>query len=228
MSNNNFTRLQFDGFTSSQNNKKTVKRSKYQVTPKAEYSSMDEVVYEYMNNFDTLMEKVEDVVKNNPQIFHPQCPNDGNSYAAVTVPIKMGDGYSVYFGTFWPEKEGAIAVIPIKRFRLKGSKSQNKLGIIVPENCGDESLAVFTEDFLQKVDGLPVCNEGLFFFLSCHSGLLSAHGKDVRWLFDEGMAIGQVFDGFYYFDEFTDTIKFPMGNLTTKEIKNLEMKMWKL
>ena len=228
MSNNNFTRLQFDGFTSGQNNNKTMKSDKYQVTPKAEYCSIDEVVNEYMKNLDTLIEKVEDVIKNNPQIFHPQCPNDGNSYAAVTVPIKMGDGYSVYFGTFWPEKEGAIAVIPIKRFRLKGSKSQNKLGIIVPENCGDESLAVFTEDFLQKVDGLPNLDEGLFFFLSCHSGLLSAHGKDVRWLFDEGMAIGQVFDGFYYFDEFTDTIKFPMMDLTDDEIKNLEMKMWKL
>ena len=94
---NNFIKLHINNYTGGQNNNKTMKRSKYQVTPKAEYSSMDEVVYEYMNNFDTLMEKVEDVVKNNPQIFHPQCPNDGNSYAAVTVPIKMGDGYSVYF-----------------------------------------------------------------------------------------------------------------------------------
>lgn len=63
MPKDNFIRLQFDGFTSSQNNNKTMKSDKYQVTPKAEYSSMDEVVYEYMNNFDTLMEKVEDVVK---------------------------------------------------------------------------------------------------------------------------------------------------------------------
>ncbi len=225
---NNFIKLHINDYTGGQNNNKTMKSDKYPVTPKAEYCSIDEVVNEYMKNLDTLIEKVEDVIKNNPQIFHPQCPNDGNSYAAVTVPIKMGDGYSVYFGTFWPEKEGAIAIIPIKRFRLKGSKSQNKLGIIVPENCGDESLAVFTEDFLQKVDGLPNLDEGLFFFLSCHSGLLSAHGKDVRWLFDEGMAIGQVFDGFYYFDEFTDTIKFPMMDLTDDEIKNLEMKMWKL
>ena len=225
---NNFIKLHINDYTGGQNNNKTMKSDKYPVTPKAEYCSIDEVVNEYMKNLDTLIEKVEDVIKNNPQIFHPQCPNDGNSYAAVTVPIKMGDGYSVYFGTFWPEKEGAIAIIPIKRFRLKGSKSQNKLGIIVPENCGDESLAVFTEDFLQKVDGLPNLDEGLFFFLSCHSGLLSAHGKDVRWLFDEGMAIGQVFDGFYYFDEFTDTIKFPMMDLTDDEIKNLDMKMWKL
>lgn len=178
MPKDNFIRLQFDGFTSSQNNNKTMKSDKYPVTPKAEYGSLDEVVYEYMNNLDTLLENVDDVIKNDPQIFHPQCPNDGNSYAVVTVPIKMGDGYSVYFGTFWPEKEGAIAIIPIKRFRLKGSKSQNKLGIIVPENCGDESLAVFTEDFLQKVDGLPNLDEGLFFFLSCHSGLLSAHGME--------------------------------------------------
>ena len=174
---NNFIKLHINDYTGGQNNNKTMKSDKYPVTPKAEYCSIDEVVNEYMKNLDTLIEKVEDVIKNNPQIFHPQCPNDGNSYAAVTVPIKMGDGYSVYFGTFWPEKEGAIAIIPIKRFRLKGSKSQNKLGIIVPENCGDESLAVFTEDFLQKVDGLPNLDEGLFFFLSCHSGLLSAHGK---------------------------------------------------
>ena len=222
---NNFIKLHINDYTGGQNNNKTMKSDKYPVTPKAEYCSIDEVVNEYMKNLDTLLENVDDVIKNNPQIFHPQCPNDGNSYAAVTVPIKMGDGYSVYFGTFWPEKEGAIAIIPIKRFRLKGSKSQNKLGIIVPENCGDESLAVFTEDFLQKVDGLPNLDEGLFFFLSCHSGLLSAHGKDVRWLFDEGMAIGQVFDGFYYFEEFTDTIKFPMMDLTDDEIKNLEMKM---
>lgn len=223
---NNFIKLHINDYTGGQNNNKTMKSDKYPVTPKAEYGSLDEVVYEYMNNLDTLLENVDDVIKNDPQIFHPQCPNDGNSYAVVTVPIKMGDGYSVYFGTFWPEKEGAIAVIPIKRFRLKGSKSQNKLGIIVPENCGDESLAVFTEDFLQKVDGLPDCNEGLFFFLSCHSGLLSAHGKDVRWLFDEGMAIGKKMNGFYCFYDYTDTIKFPEGNLTDEEIKDLEMKMW--
>lgn len=225
---NNFIKLHINDYTGGQNNNKTMKSDKYPVTPKAEYGSLDEVVYEYMNNLDTLLENVDDVIKNDPQIFHPQCPNDGNSYAVVTVPIKMGDGYSVYFGTFWPEKEGAIAVIPIKRFRLKGSKSQNKLGIIVPENCGDESLAVFTEDFLQKVDGLPDCNEGLFFFLSCHSGLLSAHGKDVRWLFDEGMAIGKKMNGFYCFYDYTDTIKFPERDLTDEEIKNLEMKMWKL
>ena len=223
---NNFIKLHINDYTGGQNNNKTMKSDKYPVTPKAEYGSLDEVVYEYMNNLDTLLANVDDVIKKDPQIFHPQCPNDGNSYAVVTVPIKMGDGYSVYFGTFWPEKEGAIAVIPIKRFRLKGSKSQNKLGIIVPENCGDESLAVFTEDFLQKVDGLPDCNEGLFFFLSCHSGLLSAHGKDVRWLFDEGMAIGKKMNGFYCFYDYTDTIKFPEGNLTDEEIKDLEMKMW--
>ena len=40
------------------------------------------------------------------------------------------------------------------------------------------------------------------------------------------MAIGQKFDSFYYFEEFTDTIKFPEGNLTDGEIKDLEMKMW--
>ena len=70
--------------------------------------------------------------------------------------------------------------------------------------------------------------EGYFFFWSCRTGMFSVYGNNVRWLFEQGMAIGQVFDGFYYFDEFTDTIKFPMMDLTDEEIKNLEMKMWKL
>lgn len=42
------------------------------------------------------------------------------------------------------------------------------------------------------------------------------------------MAIGQKLDGFYYFDEFTDTIKFPMVELTDSVIKILEGEMWKL
>lgn len=58
--------------------------------------------------------------------------------------------------------------------------------------------------------------------------MFSVYGNNVRWLFEQGMAIGQKLDGFYYFEEFTNTIKFPERDLTDEEIKNLEMKMWKL
>lgn len=226
MSKNKLTRLQFNGSTGSQKQKKTVKSSKYQVTPKAEYSSMGEAVDEYINNFDTVMKNVEGVVKNNPQLFHPQCPNDGKIRVIATGPVNMGDGYLAYFGSFWPELEGAVCMILIKRFRLNGMKGKNKLGVILPKNGCCESPAVFTGDFMQKLKGIPNFSEGLFFFLSCQTGLLSVHGKDVRWLFEQGMAIGQVFDGFYYFDTFTDTIKFPMRDLTDDETKNLEAMMW--
>lgn len=225
MKKDNLIRLHINDYTGSQNNKKTLKRYKYQVTPKAEYSSMGEAVDEYMKNFGTVLKTGEDFARNNPQLFNHQYPHDGESYLSVTNPVNMGDGYSVYFGTLLPEKEDGLYVIPIKIFRLKWSKNQYRLGFIAPKNNG-KSPAVFTEDFLQKVDNLPDYNEGLFFFISCHMGFLSVHGKDVRWLFNEGMAIGQASDGFYYFDEFTDKIKFPMMELTDSVIKILETMMW--
>lgn len=58
MTKDNLTRLHINDYTGGQNNNKTMKRSKYQVTPKAEYSSMDEAVDEYIDNFGTLMEKL--------------------------------------------------------------------------------------------------------------------------------------------------------------------------
>ncbi len=220
-------RLHIDNYTGGQNQMRTMKRHKYPVTPKAEYGSMGEAVDEYMNNFYTVFKNGENFARNNPQVFNHQYPHDGESYLSVTNPVNMGDGYSVYFGTLLPEKEDGLYIIQIKQFRLQGSTCQYGLGLITPKNYS-ESPAVFTEDFLQKVDNLPDYNEGLFFFISCHMGFLSVHGNDVRWLFDEGMAIGQVFDGFYYFDEFTDTIKFPMVELTDSVIKILEGEMWKL
>lgn len=217
---------QFNCFPGSQNNKKTVKRRKYPVSSKTEYNSMSEVVEEYKSNYKTLKANIKAVVRNNPDDFDFLSMTDADSFIAVSIPIDMGDDYVAYVCTVVPEHKGSVSMIPIKHFRLKGDRRQNGLGIIVPENCGDESLAVFTDVFLQKMYSLTDIEEGYFFFWSCQTGMFSVYGNNVRWLFEQGMAIGQVFDGFYYFDTFTDTIKFPMRDLTDDETKNLEAMMW--
>lgn len=219
-------RAQFNGFPGSQNNKTTVKRRKYPVSSKTEYNSISEVVEEYKSNYKTLKANTRDIVRSNPEDFDFQSMTDADSFIAVSIPIDMGDDYVAYVCTAVPEYKGSVFMIPIKHFRLKGGRLQNGLGYIAPENIGNKSLAVFTDVFLQKLYSLADMEEGYFFFWSCQTGMLSVYGNNARWLFEQGMAIGQKFDSFYYFEEFTDTIKFPEGNLTDGEIKDLEMKMW--
>lgn len=219
-------RAQFNGSPGSQNNKTTVKRRKYPVSSKAEYNSISEVVEEYKSNYKTLKANIRAVVHNNPEDFDFQSMTDADSFIAVSIPIDMGDDYVAYVCTAVPEYKGSVFMIPIKHFRLKGGRLQNGLGYIAPESIGYESPAVFTDVFLQKMYSLADIGEGYFFFWSCRTGMFSVYGNNVRWLFEQGMAIGQKLDGFYYFEEFTDTIKFPERDLTDEEIKNLEMKMW--
>lgn len=219
-------RAQFNGSPGSQNNKTTVKRRKYPVSSKAEYNSISEAVEEYKSNYKTLKANIRAVVRNSPEDFDFQSMTDADSFIAVSIPIDMGDDYVAYVCTAVPEYKGSVFMIPIKHFRLKGGRLQNGLGYIAPESIGYESPAVFTDVFLQKMYSLADIGEGYFFFWSCRTGMFSVYGNNVRWLFEQGMAIGQKLDGFYYFEEFTDTIKFPEGNLTDGEIKNLEMKMW--
>ena len=219
-------RAQFNGFPGSQNNKTTVKRRKYPVSSKTEYNSISEVVEEYKSNYKTLKANIRAVVRNSPEDFDFQSMTDADSFIAVSIPIDMGDDYVAYVCTAVPEYKGSVFMIPIKHFRLKGGRCQNGLGLIAPENIGNKSLAVFTDVFLQKMYSLADIGEGYFFFWSCRTGMFSVYGNNVRWLFEQGMAIGQKLDGFYYFEEFTDTIKFPERNLTDGEIKDLEMKMW--
>ena len=219
-------RAQFNGFPGSQNNKTTVKRRKYPVSSKTEYNSISEVVEEYKSNYKTLKANIRAVVRNSPEDFDFQSMTDADSFIAVSIPIDMGDGYVAYVCTAVPEHKDCVFTISIKHFRLKGGRLQNGLGYIAPESIGYESPAVFTDVFLQKMYSLADIGEGYFFFWSCRTGMFSVYGNNVRWLFEQGMAIGQKLDGFYYFEEFTDTIKFPEGNLTDGEIKDLEMKMW--
>ena len=221
-------RAQFNGSPGSQNNKTTVKRRKYPVSSKAEYNSISEAVEEYKSNYKTLKANIRAVVRNSPEDFDFQSMTDADSFIAVSIPIDMGDDYVAYVCTAVPEHRDCVFTISIKHFRLKGGRLQNGLGYIAPESIGYESPAVFTDVFLQKMYSLADIGEGYFFFWSCRTGMFSVYGNNVRWLFEQGMAIGQKLDGFYYFEEFTDTIKFPERDLTDEEIKNLEMKMWKL
>lgn len=226
MKQENFIRMHMGNTNSGPNKTNTVKASNYPVSPKAEYDTIGEAVSEYKDNACTIRANVGRMVNMNPSKYDFRGPDDGNKYAVLGSPVDMGDGYTAYIGELWPKRKNALAVIIIKRFRLKNNKGKYTVGIMSPENVDDTFQAVFTEGFLQKRMEALKTDTRFFFFLSCYYGLISQHDKDVRWLFDEGMAIGKEMHGFYCFSDYTDTIKFPMRDLTDDEIKKLEALMW--
>lgn len=186
----NLTRLYVDNYNDSLNNREYGKRNNCTISPKAEYGSMSEAVAEFQNNMSAIRANVAKMLNLDPSKYDLQGPDDGDKYVIISPSVDMGDGYAAYIGKLWPKRKNDLAAIIIKQFRLHGSKGQYTVGTISPKNINGICLAVFPEDFLQEMANSLGTDMRTFFFLSCHYGLISTNGNEVRWLFDEGMATG--------------------------------------
>ena len=197
--------------------------------PKAIYDTMCDAVIESDNNFDILLEDLRKEVENTSVKYDT---NDfygslARGFYTITFSnIDLGYGYKGHIGVFWSQQKEVMSAIVSKKFHLNGSKAQYAVVVIMPKYGEKPTLGVFTDKFLKEYARKTKLGEDGFVLLSSHSGLLSAHGENVRWMVDKGLCVGYKLGCFYYFHKFTSSFVFPFGDHTKKELKRIEKDMW--
>ena len=197
------------------------------VQPKARYVAMLDAVDEYANNYMKLETELERDIANNPSNYSTK-QFGGPPGMILFPPIEMGYGYTAQIGTNPSVRHGNFEILLNKQFRLKTDNSLLTVGMALPEYGGKHGLAVFTEDFLTTFEKTSLLHRGAFFFIFCHSGLLSSRYCKIRWLFAGGLASGEMKDGLYYFNKLSSFIRFPDKAVTNGDLKQLENDIWQV
>lgn len=194
------------------------------------YNSFCEVDDELSGIFDAIFEQLGGELKKRDEIYLKYFQEDHSDigphfHAFDDIPLM--NGYKGCNGTFWSqEARNTVAVAVIKECDVRNISYV--MTLIHPSPDDELEPAFFTEKFLQNYGVCTKSPRNLFFLETAYNDSLFSENDmgEIRLLLSKGVAFGYRYCHFCVFNEFTDVLKYPAGNVSSEDRDALRDSLW--
>lgn len=198
-------------------------------TTNGRYDSLEQVMKEYLSKVNIKKAEAIKKIKQNLNMYEQYAAknhSDLGPHVHAFPTINLHDGYVAHIGIKWPQQSNPGFTVT-KKFQLKNQTTDYfTIGKITPEDTKKSQIVFFLYPFLENFSCNTHQNEEVFFVYLTSSGFISERNGILKWLTEDGVAIGYKSDKYYVFHTFITDIKYNGEELTDKTKAKYEKLLW--